>query len=149
MGLSGQAGLPMILGLGCDTMATVTTRTLETGRQRVIATLLLALAVPCSAQMAVRLAMGVAISPWVLVGVVGTAGAEILLVGRLAAKVLPGESAPFVLELPRLRRHLVRNILAKTRLRLQRLRGCAPTRRGRARAACPPGPRERRGRRAS
>lgn len=119
MGLSGQAVLPMILGLGCDTMATVTTRTLETGRERVIATLLLALAVPCSAQMAVLLAMGAAISPWVLVGVLGIAGAEILLVGRLAAKILPGESAPFVLELPPLRRPQVRNILAKTRLRLQ------------------------------
>ncbi len=119
MGLSGQAVLPMILGLGCDTMATVTTRTLETGRERVIATLLLALAVPCSAQMAVLLAMGAAISPWVLVGVLGIAGAEILLVGRLAAKVLPGESAPFVLELPPLRRPQARNILAKTRLRLQ------------------------------
>ncbi|MFB6286018.1 MAG: ferrous iron transport protein B [Candidatus Bipolaricaulia bacterium] len=119
MGLSGQAVLPMILGLGCDTMATVTTRTLETGRERVIATLLLALAVPCSAQMAVLLAMGAAISPWVLVGVLGIAGAEILLVGRLAAKILPGESAPFVLELPPLRRPQVGNILAKTRLRLQ------------------------------
>lgn len=119
MGMSGQAVLPMILGLGCDTMATVTTRTLETKRERVIATLLLALAVPCSAQMAVLLAMGAAISPWVLVGVLGIAGAEILLVGRLAAKILPGESAPFVLELPPLRRPQVRNILAKTRLRLQ------------------------------
>jgi len=119
MGLSGQAVLPMILGLGCDTMATVTTRTLETKRERVIATLLLALAVPCSAQMAVLLAMGAAISPWVLIGVLGIAGAEILLVGRLAAKILPGESAPFVLELPPLRRPQASNILAKTRLRLQ------------------------------
>ena len=32
MGLNGKAVLPMVLGLGCDTMATLTTRILETPR---------------------------------------------------------------------------------------------------------------------
>lgn len=46
IGLNGKAVLPMVLGLGCDTMATMTTRTLETKKERRIATLLLALGVP-------------------------------------------------------------------------------------------------------
>jgi ferrous iron transport protein B len=118
MGLSGQAVLPMILGLSCDTMATVTTRILETRKERIIATLLLALGVPCSAQLAVILAMSAAASPWVLVGVLGIVGIQLLIVGRLAAKLLPGDSSAFIAELPPLRRPRLRNILEKTRMRL-------------------------------
>ncbi len=118
MGLSGQAVLPMILGLGCDTMATMTTRTLETRKERVIATLLLALGVPCSAQLAVLLAMSAAVSPWILIGVLGSVGLQMIIVGRLAAHLLPGEAAAFIMELPPLRWPQWRNIVAKTRLRL-------------------------------
>ena len=57
MGLNGKAVLPMVLGLGCDTMATLTTRILPDAKERVLATLLLALGVPCSAQLGVILAM--------------------------------------------------------------------------------------------
>ncbi len=118
MGLSGQAVLPMILGLGCDTMATMTTRALETRKERVIATLLLALGVPCSAQLAVLLAMSAVVSPWVLIGVVGSVGLQLIIVGRLAAQLIPGDTASFIMELPPLRWPQWRNIAAKTRLRL-------------------------------
>jgi ferrous iron transport protein B len=46
MGLNGKAVLPMVLGLGCDTMATMTTRILGTPKERLIAILLLALGSP-------------------------------------------------------------------------------------------------------
>ncbi|MDO8491024.1 MAG: nucleoside recognition domain-containing protein, partial [Dehalococcoidia bacterium] len=38
IGLSGRAVIPMVLGFGCDTMATIVTRTQETKRERVITT---------------------------------------------------------------------------------------------------------------
>ena len=57
MGLNGKAVLPMILGLGCDTMATMTARILDSQKERLIVILLLALAVPCSAQLGVILGM--------------------------------------------------------------------------------------------
>ena len=56
MGLNGKAVLPMMLGLGCDTMATMTTRILRDRKERVLTIMLLALAVPCSAQLGVLLA---------------------------------------------------------------------------------------------
>ncbi len=118
MGLSGQAVLPMILGLSCDTMATVTTRVLETRKERTIATLLLALGVPCSAQLAVLLAISASVSGWVLIGVLAITGLQLLIVGRLAALLIPGDIAPFVTELPPLRWPQWRNIVAKTRARL-------------------------------
>ena len=43
LGLSGRAVIPIVLGFACDTMATMVTRTLETKRERVLATLLLAM----------------------------------------------------------------------------------------------------------
>jgi len=57
IGLSGRAVIPLVLVFGCSTMATMVTRTYRTKRERIIATLLLALAIPCSAQMGVILAL--------------------------------------------------------------------------------------------
>lgn len=119
MGLNGKAVLPMILGLGCDTMATLTTRILETRRERVQVTLLLALGVPCSAQLGVLMGMaailtGPAIALWLAV-VLGT----LFAVGWLAARLLPGRTSDFILELPPVRRPQLGNIIVKTVARLE------------------------------
>jgi ferrous iron transport protein B len=118
VGLSGRAVIPLVLGFGCATMATLVTRTLETRRERVIATLLLALAIPCSAQLGVVLgilsAWPGAVLVWGLVLVV-----VFLAVGRLAALFLPGEPPSFYLELPRLRAPRPGNVLRKTGARVR------------------------------
>jgi ferrous iron transport protein B len=119
MGLNGKAVLPMVLGLGCDTMATLTTRILETRKERVQVTLLLALGVPCSAQLGVLMGMaailtGSAIALWLAV-VLGT----LFAVGWLAARLLPGRTSDFILELPPVRRPQLGNIAVKTVARLE------------------------------
>jgi ferrous iron transport protein B len=117
IGLSGRAVIPMVLGLGCDTMATIVTRTQETKRERVIATLLLALAIPCSAQLGVILAL---LSPfpkamlvWGLVII-----ANFMFVGFLASKIMPGQRPTFFMELPPLRIPKLGNVLSKTYTRI-------------------------------
>jgi ferrous iron transport protein B len=119
MGLNGKAVLPMVLGLGCDTMATMTARIMETRKERVIVTLLLALAVPCSAQIAVILAMTSGLSSWAMLWFVGTLVLVIFLIGWLAAKVLPGRGSDFMLELPPLRLPQAGNIAVKTLARIE------------------------------
>ena len=119
MGLNGKAVLPMILGLGCDTMATLTTRILETNKERILVTLLLALGVPCSAQLGVILGLVAGLSFKVTVIWLGTLVAVMLLVGYLAAKVIAGEPSDFVLELPPIRVPQLANILVKTLARVQ------------------------------
>jgi ferrous iron transport protein B len=118
IGLNGRAVIPLVLGLGCDTMATIVTRTLETRRERVLATLLLALAIPCSAQLGVILAI-LSQRPWSLllwaVVIVGI----LLLVGVLGARLLPGERPSFYMELPPLRLPRPGNVLVKTYTRMQ------------------------------
>jgi len=118
IGLSGRAVIPIVLGLGCGTMATIVTRVLETRRERIIATFLLALAIPCSAQLGVILGLlsgiplGLAI--WSIV-----VGGVFLLSGALAARLVPGESPCFYLEIPPIRRPSLRNIGIKTFSRLK------------------------------
>ena len=114
IGLNGKAVLPMVLGLGCDTMATMTTRILDTKKERVISTLLLALAVPCSAQLGV------------IAGILGSvSGAhlaiyfiviffQMLLVGYLSSKIIKGTGSDFLMEMPPFRRPKLANILMKT-----------------------------------
>jgi len=119
MGLNGQAVLPMVLGLGCVTMATMTTRTLPSRRERLLVTILLALAVPCSAQLGVVLGMlaGISFSAALIWG--GVVLGVLLLVGWLAARLMPGERAPLVVELPPLRLPVLSNVLVKTAARLE------------------------------
>lgn len=117
-GLSGRSVIPMVLGFGCSTMATMVTRTLETVRERVIATLLLALAIPCSAQLGVILAL-LARTPGGLMVWIFCMSLLFVLVGVLAGRLLPGEAPMFYMELPPMRLPQVSNVLTKTYTRMQ------------------------------
>ncbi|UCC69802.1 MAG: ferrous iron transport protein B [Armatimonadota bacterium] len=118
IGLSGRAVIPIVLGFGCDTMATLVTRVLETRRERLIATFLLALAIPCSAQLGVILGLlsghPVGLAIWG-----GVVLAVFFLSGLLAARLLPGEAARFYLEIPPIRWPSLRNVVTKTLARLR------------------------------
>lgn len=117
-GLTGRAVIPMVLGFGCDTMATMVTRTLETVRERIIATLLLALAIPCSAQLGVIIALLAkapgALAVWSLCLLL-----IFILVGVLASRIMPGEAPVFYMELPPMRLPQLSNVLTKTYTRMQ------------------------------
>lgn len=114
VGLNGKAIIPIILGFGCVTMATITTRILGTKREKIIATFLLGLAIPCSAQLGV------------IAGLISRLGAvltiiyvvSILLIfgitGALMNKFMPGESSPLLIDLPSIRIPVASNVLLKT-----------------------------------
>ncbi|MCX5642839.1 MAG: ferrous iron transporter B [Candidatus Omnitrophica bacterium] len=118
IGLTGRAVIPIVLGLGCGTMATMVTRTLPTKRERVIATLLLALAVPCSAQMGVILGLLAgnpkALFVWAVVVIT-----IFVLVGYFASMIIPGDEPSFYMEIPPLRLPNLKNISAKTYARVR------------------------------
>jgi ferrous iron transport protein B len=112
-GLNGKAVLPLVLGTGCGTMATMTTRILETRKERIIATLAIALGIPCSAQLAVIFGIMTYISPVGMVIVFGVVFSQLMLVTFLVSKILPGEKSDFIMELPPLRLP-TKNIVLKT-----------------------------------
>ncbi len=119
MGLNGKAVLPMVLGLGCGTMAVMTSRILESRRDRVIITFLLALAVPCSAQLGVILGMLSSLSFTATLIWGGCVLAVLFVSGYLASKVIKGERTDFFLEIPPIRRPALMNILIKTAGRVE------------------------------
>lgn len=117
LGLNGRAVIPFALGVGCGTMAVVVTRTLATRRERLIATFLLSLGIPCSAQMGVILALlshslqGIIL--WGSYLVIVLSG-----IGWLSAKIIPGKSSDFYMEIPPLRVPRMVNVVSKTCLRV-------------------------------
>ncbi|MGE5469296.1 MAG: ferrous iron transport protein B [Bacteroidota bacterium] len=119
IGLNGRAVLPMVLGLGCVTMATLTTRILHSPRERLITIFLLALAIPCSAQLGVVLGMlgGLSFTA-VLIWALAMVGI-LLLSGFLASRLIPGRRIPLVTELPPMRLPIIANVLKKTGGRLK------------------------------
>jgi len=120
IGLNGRAIIPMILGFGCGSMAVLTTRILETRRERIIATLLLALAIPCSAQYGLITGL-LAQRPGGILGIshafllwATVIGVVFACVGLAAARILPGTQASFTIELPPMRVPRLGNTLGKT-----------------------------------
>jgi ferrous iron transport protein B len=117
LGLNGRAVIPITLGLGCGTMAVFVARTLESRRERLLATFLLTLAIPCSAQLGVVLALlarsGPAVALWAAVVLL-----VFLAAGWLAARLVPGERSPFYMELPPLRLPALGNVLHKAYTRM-------------------------------
>lgn len=114
VGLNGRAIIPLILGLGCVTMGTLTTRILTSARERKIATALMAIAVPCTAQLAVITAL-MARTPLIyssiyvvfLILVFGVVGAAL-------SAFTPGQSTDLLIDLPILRMPRPSNVIKKT-----------------------------------
>lgn len=114
LGLNGKAIIPIILGFGCVTMATMTTRILGTKREKIIATFLLGLAIPCSAQLGVIMGL---ISKLDAIYVI-IYGAVIFLLfvltGTVLNRIMPGESSQLLIDLPAIRLPMLNNVLKKT-----------------------------------
>jgi ferrous iron transport protein B len=114
IGLNGRAVIPLILGLGCVTMGTLTTRILGSRRERFIATALMAIAVPCSAQIAVIAALMAGVGPLYAAGYFAALLAIFVAVGTALDKLTPGVSTDLLIDLPSLRLPRADNVLRKT-----------------------------------
>lgn len=118
VGLNGRAVIPLILGLGCVTMGTLTTRILGSRRERVIATALMAIAVPCSAQIAVIAALMAGVGALYAGVYFGMLLAVFALVGTALDRMTPGVSTDLLIDLPPLRLPRVDNVVRKSVLKV-------------------------------
>ena len=114
VGLNGRAIIPLILGFGCVTLATVVTRMLGSVRERRIAIFLLALAIPCSAQLGVIAGMLAGLGGTYLALYAVVIISVMAIVGTLLHHVLPGKSTDLLIDLPPLRIPRINNVLKKT-----------------------------------
>jgi ferrous iron transport protein B len=120
IGLSGKSVLPIVLGFGCKTVATLATKILDSRKERYIAIFLIAFAIPCSAQVGVNIAILALfpISAFILVVIV-LALVEIIA-GVLLNRIIKEEtSTDFILEIPPIRLPRIKNLLLKTYYRLK------------------------------
>ncbi len=117
MGLNGRAVIPVILGFGCVQLGTITTRILGSNRERTIATTVLNLVVPCSAQIGVIAGMLAALGGLYTLSY----GLVILIclvaVGTVMDRVMPGKSTSLLIDLPPMRFPRPANVLRKTAVR--------------------------------
>ena len=116
IGLSGRAVIPLTLGFGCAKMATIVTRTLETTKERIIATFLLSLAIPCSAQLGVLLGL-MAGNPLMLFIWALTVIVVFLITGVLCKHLVKGQDIGFfhgtaALEAPKCDECIYKNVYA-------------------------------------
>ncbi|MDX1918336.1 MAG: ferrous iron transporter B [Candidatus Caenarcaniphilales bacterium] len=114
IGLNGRGVIPLVLGLGCVTMAMVTTRLMKSRREQLILMILLAVAVPCSAQLGIIQGLLARIGGlWGWLIWIGVILSVLFLSGLLANKLIPGISSPLILDLPPLRLPRLSNLLYK------------------------------------
>jgi len=114
IGLNGRGVIPLILGFGCVTMATITTRLLASERERRIAILLLGLTIPCSAQIGVIAGMLAAVGGQLVSLYALVIFMVLVIIGTVLNTLLPGKSTDLLIDLPPLRMPRLDNVLKKT-----------------------------------
>ncbi|MCK4965664.1 ferrous iron transporter B [bacterium] len=119
IGMSGRAIMPIVLGFSCITMALLSTRVLESKKERLITTVILILAIPCSAQSAILLAVVSTISFKAILIIVFFIAAQVLLTSYLLNKYIKGEPSTFMIELLPLRIPDIKGIVYKTIFRVK------------------------------
>ncbi|SLM32074.1 Putative feoB-like protein [Desulfamplus magnetovallimortis] len=115
VGLSGASVMPLVLGFGCKTMATMTTKSLQSPREKFIAIYLIAFAIPCAAQMGLNMS---------ILGRMGTTAFLIVFSVLFVVEVTAGlllnlllekeDQCLFIQELPRIRMPEPKAVLVKT-----------------------------------
>ncbi|OQX86497.1 ferrous iron transport protein B [candidate division KSB1 bacterium 4484_87] len=104
LGLTGKSILPLVLGFGCKTMATLSTKILDTKREKYIAIFLIGLAIPCSSQMSLNMAILSREPVFAFVLVTLTLLLIELIAGLLLNRLLPkGKQSDFIIEIPPIR----------------------------------------------
>ncbi len=119
LGLHGFSVIPMLLGLGCNVPGAMGSRVLETRKERFIASTLLAVCVPCMAQIAM------------VVGLLGRAGATglavvfftvfflWLILGILMKTFIKGETPEILVDIPPYRFPYWKSLAKKVYMRMK------------------------------
>jgi len=119
IGLHGFAIIPMMLGLGCNVPGALATRVLEGKREKFIAATLMAICVPCMAQLAIVFG---------LIGRHGVKGLGIVfltlfivwvVLGLILNKIMKGTSPEIFLEIPPYRIPYLKALFKKLWMRIR------------------------------
>jgi ferrous iron transport protein B len=118
LGLHGYAIIPFILGLGCNVPGVLASRLLEERREKFIAVTLMAIAIPCMAQVAMIIALvGQRGMKYVTI-VFSTLFILLIVKGLILNKILKGSSPEILVEIPPYRIPQPKALLKKLWMRI-------------------------------
>jgi len=103
MGLNGKGVIPLVMGFSCVTMAILTTRLLDTKKEKNIATFLLLLGMPCAPLIAVMFVILDKMPFSATLTIFGIIFVQTFIAGFAANKILPGQGSPLIFEIPPMR----------------------------------------------
>jgi len=106
IGLHGYAIVPTILSLGCNVPGVAATRILETRKQRFIMMTLLAIFIPCGAQIGIMQDVVPDLMGWILLYLI----IGYFVFGYILNKIVPGRAPEFLIDVPPYRRPMLSNI---------------------------------------
>ena len=116
--LNGMAALSLVLGFGCVTMALLTTKSIGSRKERLIAAFLLALAIPCGAKLSIMVGLFALLPVKMFLFFILFVLLNTIINGYLASKMLTAQRSNFIVELPPFRIPTVANLTKKTANRL-------------------------------
>lgn len=118
LGLHGSAVIPMLLSMGCNVPGVLATRILEDKRQRFIAASLMAICIPCMAQLAIIVSLVGRFGTFPLAIVFITLFSIWVFLGLILNKMLAGESPEIFLEVPPYRLPYYKGLVKKLWMRM-------------------------------
>ena len=114
LGLHGKSIIPFILGYGCSVPAVMSTRILESPRDRLVVAML-AVLIPCSARSVIIFALvAYALGPYWALAVYFFNLLVIGVLGRISTWILPEVSPGLLMEIPEYRRPTWHNVWRKS-----------------------------------
>jgi len=119
IGLPGKSFIPLLLGLGCTAPATRATRILTSKKEQFSTASLFAF-IPCSSRIAIIMGVvgfygGVKVAFYVFTSSIVSG----LIWALIMKKIINIKSEPLLLEIPPFRRPLIKNVLAKSWIRMK------------------------------
>jgi len=129
LGMHGHGIVPVFLGLGCNVPGALSIRTLETRKQRFISATLLAIAIPCMAQLSMVFAIfsssELGSGSWYFKPIFYIFLVVLVLIilyvtlGLIMNKFIKGDNPEIFLEIPPYRRPSTKTIIKKTWMRVR------------------------------
>jgi len=119
LGMHGHGIVAVLLGAGCNVPGVLSTRALETRKQRFLAATLVSVTVPCAAQSAMIFGILGRYGARYIMMVFGTLMFMFILLGLLLNRITRGECPELFLDIPPYRRPSVSAVVKKTWMRIR------------------------------
>jgi ferrous iron transport protein B len=117
--LHGRAMIPLVLGFGCSVPAIMSTKALQTRRERVVTSSMVCM-VPCSARSIVIMGLvATFVSIWAALSIYLIMLIITIIMGFVLGRVVKGEETGFVMEMVPLRMPRLKDVIDKTWMQMR------------------------------